>query len=1166
MTYTHFKTQKIFNCWLIAFFGIGALLMFLAIPRGNAQLAGTGSIQGAVTDNTGATIQNASVTATDTATQVQHVVKTNVSGLYSFPNLPIGTYTVAVTATGFQSYSQSNVVLDVGSSIAVNVSMKVGEVSQTVNVTSTGLALQTQTASLQQTVPATSIVNMPLNGRLTSGLILITGGTVNANENSSLTGSKNFQTAYEVSVAGAQGSQTMVDLDGANNMEYQSNTGLPLPFPDAVAQFSVETAAMNAGSGQHPGGLVNVVTKSGTNQFHGDAFEFIRNNVIDATNFFSTKPDQLHLNQFGGVIGGPIIRNKFFFFAGYQKLKETQSQANTTAYVPTAANLQGDFSASDPTIQLLDPATGIALVNNNYADTPGVTWNPNPQALALVKYFPPTTAANGLVTYSIPVKDNENQFVTREDYTINQKNSLYGRYFLDGYVTPASYSPTNVLLTAQPGNYERDQAFTLGEVYTPTSSLVNTFHLTFTRQRNDREPDPAGINANTIGITDNQYPNAVGLEASATNKWTMYCGTCFFASFNSNYIGFADDVNWVHGKNQIAFGGDFARAEFNSNNVFESNGNFGFSGAYSQYGPTGSPSSTGPVGTGQDSNLDFLTGSMNTFAQSAPEQDALRAPITGLYFVDTYQASPRTVLTGGVQWSPEFYQTDYFGRGGTFNLPAFLANIHSTVYPLAGAGTFYYGDPGVQKRYTKPAVFQVSPRIGITYDPVGNGKTVIRAGAALVYDTPFFFLTERMQDNAPWGAEITNTPTTGPMNFSNPWSSGSVIGDPFPAAYLPNKNVPNPLNSQYVFLAPRMRSQEVLQWTASVQHSFGNGWQAEVDYIGNRDQFYPLGQPLSPAVYIPGTWGPNGTGCSPIATTGPNAVKPGAQGTACSTTANQASRFLLTIENPAQGPYYAGGGTTSVATPEADASYNGAIFSLQHRLSSSFVLVTNYTWSHCINIFDDNGGTGGVQNWSNIKGDKGNCGYDFRNVYNLSVVATSHFSTGSRVLSGIINRWTISPLVRITDGNPFTITTGHDNSLTDIGDDRPNLAGNVAVYTHNTLHSGPAKNAQYINKSAFVANATGTFGTLGRNMFRGPIYIQDDCALDRAFQLHERLGMNLRLDAFNVFNHPDLSAPGSGSGYIGSSNSLTSSTFGDITAITAGYSAREFQGSLKFTF
>lgn len=1166
MAYTDFKWQSIFNCRLIAFFGLGALLMLLAIPRGNAQIAGTGSIQGVVTDNSGAEIQNASVTATDTATQVKHQAKTNASGLYSFPNLPIGTYTVGVTATGFESYSQSNIVLDVGSSIAVKVSMKVGQVSQTVNVTANALALQTQDASLQQTVPATSIANMPLNGRLTSGLILSTGGTVNANENSSLTGSKNFQTAYEVSIGGAQGSQTMVDLDGANNMQFQDNTGLPLPFPDAVAQFSVQTAAMNAGSGEHPGGLVNVVTKSGTNQIHGDAFEFIRNNVIDATNFFSTTPDRLHLNQVGGVIGGPVKRDKLFFFAGYQKLLEAQAQANTTAFVPTAANLQGDFSASDPTIQLLDPLTGIKLINNKYAGTPGVTWKPNATALALDKYFPPTTAANGLVTYSIPAIENENQIVTREDYTISQKNSLYGRYFLDGFVTPASYSPTNILVTTQPGNYERAQAFTLGEVYIPTSGLVNTAHLTFNRLRNDREPNPAGINASAIGVIDTQYPNAVGLESSASNKWSTYCGTCFFASFNSNYYGIADDVNWIHGKNQIAFGGDFALAQFNSNNVFESNGNFGFTGVYSEYGPTGSASTTGPVGTGEDANLDFLTGAMNTFAQSAPEQDALRAPITSLYFVDTYQASPRTVLTGGVQWSPEFYQTDSFARGGVFNAPDFLANIHSTVYPLAGAGTLYYGDPGIPKSYTKNALFQFSPRIGITYDPIGNGKTVIRAGMALVYDTPFFFLTERMQDNAPWGAEITNNPTTGPLSFTSPWSSGTAGADPYPAAYLPIKSVANPLNSQYVFLAPRMRSQEVLQWTFSVQHSFGSGWQAEADYMGNRDQFYPMAQPISPAVYIPGTWGPNGTGCSPIATTGPSAVKPGAAGTACSTTGNEASRFLLTTENPAQGPYYAGGGTTSIITPEADASYNGAIFSLQHRLSSSFVLMTNYTWSHCINIFDDSGGAGSVQNWANIKGDKGNCGYDFRSVYNLSVVATSHFSSSNRVLSDIINRWTISPLVKITDGNPFTVTSGQDNSLTDIGNDRPNLTQTTPVYTHNTLRSGPAKNAQYINKGAFQENATGTFGTLGRFPFRGPIFVQGDCALDRAFPLHERLTMDLRLEAFNLLNHPDLSAPGSSSGYIGSTNALTSSTFGDITAITAGYSAREFQGAIKLTF
>ncbi len=1132
------------------------MALFLFCAMSSAQIAGTASIQGTVTDPTGAVIPNASVTATNDATQVKHVVKTNGSGLYSLPNLAIGTYSIDVTASGFQKYHQTGIVLDVGSSIAVNVSLKIGNQNQTVQVQANGLSLQTQNVSLSQTVTGSDIVNLPLNGRLTSSLVLLTGGTVNDNTGNDITGSKNFVTAYAPSLAGSQANQTMVYLDGANNMQYQTNTGMPLPFPDATSQFSVETTALTATTGLHPGGVINVVTKSGTNHFHGDAFEFIRNNIINATSFFSTTKDQLHLNQVGGVIGGPIVRNKMFFFVGYQKLLESQAASNKTSYVPTAANLAGDFSASDPTIQLVDPVTGITLVNNNYADTPGVTWSPNAQALALDKYFPATTAADGLVTYSIPSTDNENQIITREDVTINQKNSLYGRYFLDGYTAPADYSSTNVLVTTSPGNYQRDQEFTLGEVYTPTSSLVNTFHLTFTRQRNNRGPASPGINATTIGINTYQV-GATGLEITTSNKWSTYCGTCFLAKFNSNFYGIADDVNWVHGKNQVAFGGEFARAQFNSTNVYEGNGYFTFSGLASKTGPLGQ--STG--GTGEDSNLDFLTGVVDAFQQSATQGNALRAPITALYITDTYRASSKVVLSAGVRWSPEFYQTDNWNgtaRGAVFSAPDFLANIHSTVYPGAGAGTFYYGDPGVPKNFTKNSPFQFSPRFGVTYSL--SGKTVMRAGAALVYDEPNFFTSERMQDDAPWGEEITNAPVTAPVNFTDPWTSGtSITSDPYPAALVPSKNETFPLGTQFIGLTGRFRTPEVLQWTLSVQHNFGRGWQAEADYIGNKSSFLPIGDPMSQAIYIPGTWGANGTGCSPIATTGPNAVKPGAAGTACSTTGNEASRFVLTTENPAEGPYYAGGGSSVIVDPAANASYNGAIFSLQHRLSSTFLLMTNYTWSHCIDISDASGDTSGssVRDIYDLKLDKGNCGFDYRSIYNLSLVAMSHFSLANRLLSELVNNWTISPIVKITDGAPFGVNSGIDTSLTDVGNDNPDLTHTSPVFTHATLRSGPASNANYMNKAAFSTPASGldVFGTLGRNTFRGPKQLQDDVSLNRAFPVHEGMAVNLRLDSFNLLNHPDFGNP---------SNSLTSSTFGDITG--TNYNARLFQGSVKFTF
>lgn len=1125
----------------IALFGMAIMMLAL---RGNSQTAGTGNIQGVVTDTTGAVIQNASVTAINPATQVKHTANTDGNGLYSFPNLAIGSYTVEVTASGFNRYRLSNIILDVGSSIAVNVSMKIGGAEQTVEVQATDLSLQTEDSTLKQTVDENTLMEMPLNGRQMTSLITLMGGAVNANENNDVQGSKTFYSSAVISIAGGQGNFTDYRLDGGDHNDYMTNINLPFPFPDAVAQFSVETTDMGAQSGLHPGGLVNVVTRSGTNKWHGSAFEFIRNDYIDATNFFSTSKDALHQNQFGGTFGGRIIRDKLFFFGGYQRTESHQSQSLTPAYVPTAANLLGDFSVTESTacqptaIQLVDPQTGTLLVNNKYSATAGVTWNPNVQALALDKYLPTSTNACGLVTFAIPNQTAENQIVTRVDATINPKNSLYGRYFLDGYQHPAFYSPTNILITGQTGNYERVQGLTLGETYVLTPKMVNSFHATGTIRDINRGPSATGINPGTLGI--NMYSTApVSLNLQVTNKWSIYSGAP--AIFNVNTFSYGDDVNWVRGKHQVGFGGEFARSQFNENNVYQGNGAFTFTGVYSQYGPAGSSAG----GTGPDANLDFLTGSMNAFEQSNPQQDALRVSVPSVYIQDTYHATNKVVLSAGVRWNPDYFPTDYFGRGSEFNMSAFLSNTVSKVYPNAPAGSFYYGDTGVPKALTKNLPWQFSPRVGLTYDPSGSGKTVFRVGAALVYDQVNLFMGQNMNENPPFSVSVTNNPVNAPLNFSSPWSNGTVTTNPFPLAAKPSSSTVFQQGSQYIVLPTTYHPPLTLQYTASVQREFGRGWQLQIDYVGNRTDFNSYALPMSDALYIPGT-------CN---------------GSPCSTLGNTASRFALTIANPTAGPDYAGGGqgSTFVITG-ANASYNGMVTTIQHRLSSTFSFTANYTWSHCIDIADNVGDTEGVtvQNPENIKADKSNCGFDFRHVFNSSVVASSHFALTGR-LAQAVNHWEIAPLVHITDGAPFTVLSGVDNSLTDTLNDRPNLTSPSKVYTHAKIESGQSINAQYVNASAFTMNAIGTFGDSGRYAFRGPMFLQVDSAVSRSFALHDRLQMTLRIEAFNVLNHPNFATPES-SGYIGQSTALVSPTFGQITATTNAYGARIFQGAMKLTF
>ncbi len=302
----------------------------LVATPGFSQLAGTGNIQGTVTDSTGAVLPNAAVTLIDQATQVKRTGVSNNAGAYLFPSVPIGTYNLSVAAPGFKTSLQTGIVLEVGSNIAVNAGLQIGSADVKVEVQAEGLALQTEDPTFKQTIDSSEVSEMPLNGRQMTALITASGGSSPAPAGD-FTGSKYSYQTISVSIAGGGGNTTLWRLDGGDNQDYMANGNLPYPFPDAVSEFSVESTALGAQDGGHVGGMVNVVTKSGTNQYHGSGFEFIRNNYIDATNFFSSTPDTLHQNQFGGTFGGPIKRNKLFAFAAYQRWKADQSQSNTQA-------------------------------------------------------------------------------------------------------------------------------------------------------------------------------------------------------------------------------------------------------------------------------------------------------------------------------------------------------------------------------------------------------------------------------------------------------------------------------------------------------------------------------------------------------------------------------------------------------------------------------------------------------------------------------------------------------------------------------------------------------------------------------------------------------------------------------------------------------------------
>jgi hypothetical protein len=1118
-----------------------SLLMVTALLLGtsffaHAQTAGTASIQGTVTDPTGASIPNAKVTFTNTGTHTSRATVTDGAGIFSLPNVTVGAYSLTIAAQGFQGYTRTG-VLEVGNNVQINPALTIGSSTEHVEVQATGAALDTETSSFKQVIDQKSITELPLNGRQATDLILLSGGAVTA-PTGDMVGSKNYQSSTVIAVAGGQGNYNNYVLDGGYHVDNFTNVNLPFPFPDALHEFSVENNSLPARNGVHPGALVNVVTNSGTNQWHGTVFEFLRNNIINSTNFFSTSKDTLKRNQFGGTLGGRILTDKLFFFGGFQGTRNKQVGNSTGYCIPTPAELTGDFSqqpankatssCAQAATTIVDPVTGADISATRKVPQSSLSQ----QTLNLAKYLPYSQADQyGRINVALPANSTEDQYIGRLDYTWSARHSLFGRYFITNYKQPSYYSPTNILLTSTAGNDERVQTFTLGDTFIVTPHLVNTFHGTYSRRRDTRGPTAGGINATTLGADLYVY-TPVDLRLTVTNNFSTGCGTCAPGFFNVNTEDFTDDVDYLHGKHQFAFGGEIIRTGDNTNTGYLYNGNYTFSGQLS-----GAKNKN--VG---EPLIDFVTGQMSSFSQSRAQQTSYRQTLFSIYGQDTYHFNQRLTVNVGLRWEPNLFQTDKFGRGSTFVRSAFDANQHSTKFPNAPAGSFYYGDAGVPKSFTDNRLANLSPRVALTYDPFGTGKTVFRFGGAIMYDSPALFTSQRLTSNPPFVNEID---LTGQFNFAQPWA-GYPGGDPFPGVFPPDATAPFPTNTLYILLPRHIQTPTVNQWTASVQQDLGRGWSFSINYLGDHNSHLWLGKGINQASYIPGTW--TGPGSCGALTISPGMGKP------CSSTGNSNTRTVLSLANPVQGQAYSP--TMTIVSDGNNSTYSGVIAAVQHRMSNNFSFLANYTWSHCISVGDAPGDIAlpVFEDSNNPRRDRANCGFDVRHIFNTSIVASTHFSSLHGITGALVNNWQIAPIVRMLSGLPLNVTTGTDASLTGQNNDRPNLINATNVYSHKQIFKKAPGNLSYINKSAFSANAPGTLGNLGRNAFRAPNYYNVDASLSRIFPIHERLAFQLRLEAFNALNHPNLKT---------FTTTLSSSTFGNATAAN---DPRIFQLAGKFTF
>lgn len=1099
-------------------------------------------INGTVIDQTGAAVPGVDVTATQTDTGQKRSVTTDESGNYVLTNLPVGPYRLEAMKMGFRTFVQTGIQLQVATSPTIPITLGVGEVTQTVEVAANAAAIETQKLGVGTVVENQRVLDLPLNGRDAAALINIAPAAVS-------TGTSpvwSMKTGVYVSVAGGQTYGVYYSLDGAPHINLYDATGLPVPFPDALQEFKVETSSQNAAAGVHSGATVTSVTKSGSNNFHGDAFEFLRNGAMNARNFFSATVDSLKRSQFGGTIGGPVRKDKVFFFGGFQGTEIRASPVNSTLFVPSNAMLQGDFTAfAQASCQGTARVLGAPFGTNGNAPN---TVNPalfNQAAVKIAAQLPRTTDPCGRVLGGNPISEYDWQLPLRVDYQLSDKQTLFVRYLASkqNVVIPYNLTNGNVLSTANVGtginavngNGANDlaQSLILGDTYVFSGTLVNSFRLSGNRVTEDR-PGAKFFGPQDVSINAYSYLPKY-FVMSVTGGPAVGCATCADLDMHSTYWTINDDLNWVKNAHQYAFGVSHTESLLNNHFNVRSPGNYNF---------TGLATTAGGTGLGMS---DFMMGILSSYRQSSPNPLILWQRFFGVYGQDTWKVTQRLTVNYGVRWEPFFPQQIKNGSIYSFDLNRFAQGIRSSVYTNSPPGFTYPGDSGfnsnagIEKQWKN---FQ--PRVGLAFDPTGDGKTAIRAGFGIAYD----FVNQQLHHNtvcfSPFCGDLT---INGPIPLDNPWVNNPG-GSAFPSCCPghPPTGV-YPLNSTYMPLDPHIKTPEVQSWNLGVQRQINSRWFASASYVGNHAVHMLTLTEWNPGTLITGPC----TLQTPGATTSTRSFPD------CTSTAALNYRRVLNLANPA-----AAQSISNLTAYESSGTqaYHGLIFDTQWRSKQGLTVIANYTWSHCIG--DTTVGAtvpnpgGNYDHYFNRAMDRGNCVADRRHIFNLTAVQqTPKFSNtwARRVASD----WTLSALYKFNSGAPLTIVTGTDReaSGTSTTIQRPNLVLPDAVASPTQGQSCPIVNCvSWLNSAAFAIPATfGTYGNIGAANVLGPSFWQLDMAASRQFQIREGMRFELRGEAFNILNGVRFQNPGV--------NMTATSTFG---IINAAYDPRILQVAAKFVF
>jgi hypothetical protein len=1148
-----------------------------------------GTVSGTVVDPSGAVIPGVAVTLLCTETGVKHIATTNSDGFYAFPTLPAGHYEIEIRHPGFKPYRQVGLSFDATTVLQFDAKLELGVQTETLRVSEAGVHIETASSEMGEAVPGTKIAAVPLNGRSYTDLLALQPGIVPTSSQQpnavvmsgvSSTPPSGDLDPGNLSVSGQRETDNGFTVNGSD-VEEGVNMGTAIvPNLDSIQELRVLTSTFDAEYGNYNGGQIIVVTKSGGNRFHGDGFEFLRNTNLDARNFFSSEQARFRQSQFGGALGGPIKRDRIFFFGDYQGTRMAQGVDTGLIAVPSmedrAGNLSdlsssltgsvtGDYWAKTLGQELGDPVSAgelyyfagcrssAACVFPN-ATIPQSAWSA--PAKALLKYIPqPNLGPSDFTTsaYNDSLRDDKGA-VRLDANTRSDTFSAY--YFLDDYFLNNPY-PTAQGGANVPGfnalSLGRAQLASLSETKTLSSNLVNEFHLSYLRFANNVGQPVGGVGPKlsqqgfvegpgTLGIVPLD-PKIEGIENVSLNSFTFGVDTTGLAQVN-NLFQVTNNFSKATGKHLLKMGGGLHFDQINVNPDAFYNGSFQFTGSE----------------TGSDF-ADFLLGVASYYLQGDSASFYLRNKYLGLYGQDSWRARPNLTLNYGLRWDvlPPWYEK--------YNqLQTLVPGQQSVVYPGAPEGLVFPGDSGIPRTLAPTKYTNFAPRLGLAYSPNfqsgwlgklfgGAGKTSLRAGYGAFYTAFEGLSASIMSANPPYG--YTYNSSTSPL-FATPFvaaATGQSSGQPFPspiAAYGASAANPNttvdwskyePITGVPSFF-PRNGLPYAESYSLSLQRELASNTVFSLSYVGSEAHHLLVlisANPGNPALCL--------------SVSQPDEVMPGTP-----TCGPFSEGGIFTRRNnqtvQVRGPFSAQFDAVTYQKTIANSSYQALEASLRHS-SKSLEITAAYTYSKSL---DDSSSLAEPLNPLDPGLSKALSAFDMRH----NLVASYRYTLPADRLLRRRDRWTegwsLSGITRFSTGLPVTLYNNNDTSLlgtipngiNNNGVDTPNITpGNLL------LNTDPRNGRPAFNTSLFSLPALGTMGTAARRFFPGPGIANFDLALLKDLRFSESKSLEFRLEAFNAFNHAQFYGAAAVNGNI------SSAAFGQVVSAA---SPRLLQLAAKFYF